>query len=313
METRAHYVAVGAFVLVVLAGILVSTLWLARIQFQTEYKYYETDVPGPVTGLGSGAVVRLNGIEVGRVIRMQQDPKDPQLVMLILQVQNTVEIRADAVASLETLGLTGVGYVEISGGTLNSPSLVAAPGQEYPMIASRASSLQQVFNNAPELVARLIVIADRIAAVLDDKNRQALSDTLTNIRDTTAVLSDHRQEIGQIIDDGNHTMQHLVTASTTLQDMLGKLDRTSDRVDGVVKDADVAVQQATRLASDIDAIVASSKPGLRDLTTNGVNQLNQLLIDARHLIASLDRVSTALERDPSRFLLGERRSGYTPR
>ena len=313
METRAHYVAVGAFVLVVLSGILISTLWLARIQFKAEYKYYETDVPGPVTGLGSGAVVRLNGIEVGRVIRMEQDPKDPQFVRLLLQVRNTVEIRKDAVASLETLGLTGVGYVEISGGTLNSPLLEVEAGQEYPTIASRASSLQQVFNNAPELVARLIVIADRVATVLDDKNRQAISETLANIRDTTAVLKDHKQDIGLLIDDGKQAMQHLMTASSTLQDMLGRLDRTSGRVDGLVTDADAAVQQAAKLASDLDTIVVSSKPGLHDLTTNGVNQLNQLLIDARHLVASLDRVSAALERDPSRFLFGEHRSGYTPR
>src|SRR5271169_1192574 len=136
MESRANYVAVGAFVLLVLAGIFVAALWLARVQFQTAYKYYETDVEGPVTGLGLGALVRLNGIEVGRVTRIEQDPKDPQLVRLIMEVRNTVEIRADSVASLETLGLTGVSYVEISGGMLNTPPLAAAPGQESPTIAS---------------------------------------------------------------------------------------------------------------------------------------------------------------------------------
>jgi phospholipid/cholesterol/gamma-HCH transport system substrate-binding protein len=313
VETRANYVAVGAFVLVVLAGILVATLWLARVQFQTEYTNYETDVAGPVTGLGSGALVRLNGIEVGRVIRMELDPKNPQLVRLILQVRTAVEIRADAVASLETLGLTGVSYVEISGGTVNSPQLEVAPGQQYPTIASRPSSLQQVFNNAPELVARLVVIADRVASVLDEKNRQALGDTLANIRDTTAVLKDHRQDISKLIDDADHTMQNLATASDSLQDMLAKLDRTSDKVDGLVVETDSAVRQAAKLVSDLDAVVASNRPGLHELTTNGVNQLNQLLIDARHLVASLDRVSTQLERDPSRFLFGEHRGGYTPR
>ena len=39
METRANYVAVGAFVLTVLAGVFVAVLWLARIEFETEYKY----------------------------------------------------------------------------------------------------------------------------------------------------------------------------------------------------------------------------------------------------------------------------------
>jgi len=313
MESRANYVAVGAFVLLVLAGIFVAALWLARVQFQTAYKYYETDVEGPVTGLGLGALVRLNGIEVGRVTRIEQDPKDPQLVRLILEVRNTVEIRADSVASLETLGLTGVSYVEISGGMLNTPPLAAAPGQEYPTIASRQSSLQRVFNNAPELLAKLLVIADRIALMLDEKNRQAIADTLANIRDTTAVFKGHTQDIDQLITDSDKTMHNLVAASTSLEDMLSKLDRTSDKADRLVAAANDAIHQATKLATDLDSVVVSAKPGLRDLTTNDVDQLSALLSDARRLIANLDRVSAQLERDPSGFLFGERRAGYTPK
>lgn len=121
MEARAGYVAVGAFVLAVLGGILVATLWLARVQFETQYQYFETHVAGPVSGLGTGALVRLNGIEVGRVARIGLDPKDPRLVTLLLQVRDTIEIHANSVASIETQGLTGVSYVEISGGTLGSP------------------------------------------------------------------------------------------------------------------------------------------------------------------------------------------------
>ncbi|HEY6432519.1 MAG TPA: MlaD family protein [Acetobacteraceae bacterium] len=313
METRANYVAVGAFVLIVLAGIFIATLWLARLQFATQYRYYETDVLGPVTGLGSGALVRLNGIEVGRVVRIEQDPKDPALVRLILQVRNSVEVRADAVASLETLGLTGVSYIEISGGTANSPRLVAAAGQQYPIIASRPSSLQQVFNNAPELLARLLVITDRIASVLDEKNRQALADTLSNVRDTTAVFKDRAGDVDQLISDSGRTMHNLATASASLQAILSKFDHTSDQADQLVVAANTAVRQATKLATDLDAVVVSAKPGLRDLTTNGFQQLTGLLSDARRLIASLDRVSTELERDPGSLLFGERRNGYTPR
>lgn len=313
METRANYVAVGAFVLTVMAGVFVAVLWLARIQFETEYKYFETHVAGPVTGLGSGALVRLNGIEIGRVTRIELDPKDPQLVRLILQVRNTVEIRADAVASIETLGLTGVSYVEISGGTLGSPPLLAAEGQQYPTITSRPSSLQEVFNSAPELLARLLVISDRIAAVLDDRDREAISEVLVNIRDTTGVFARRTQDIDQIITDGNQAVHNLAAASASLKTMLGKLEGTSDHADRLVLAANDTVEQATKLAADLDAVVLSSKPGLHDLTTNGVVQLDELLGDARRLISSLSRVSMALERDPSRFLFGDHREGYTPR
>ncbi len=313
MEPRANYVAVGAFVLIVLAGIFISGLWLARVQFHTTFKHYETDIPGPVTGLESGALVRLNGIEVGRVTTIELDPNNPELVRVILEIRSNVEIRADAVASLETLGLTGVSYVEISGGTLNSPPLAAAHGQQYPIIASRQSSLQRVFNNAPELLARLLVITDRISSILDEKNRQAIADTLANVRDVTATFRGHTQDIDQLITDSDKTMHNLVVASTSLEEMLGKLNHTSDKADRLVAAANDMIHQATKLATDLDGVVVSARPGLRDLTTNDVDQLDALLSDARRLIASLNRVSAELERDPSGLLFGERRAGYTPK
>jgi phospholipid/cholesterol/gamma-HCH transport system substrate-binding protein len=313
MEARAGYVAVGAFVLAVLGGILVATLWLARVQFETQYQYFETHVAGPVSGLGSGALVRLNGIEVGRVARIGLDPKDPRLVTLLLQVRDTIEIHADSVASIETQGLTGVSYVEISGGTLGSPVLTTAAGQAYPQIASRPSSLQQVFDNAPELVSRLMVIADRVEAVLDDKNRAVIAQTLDNIRDTTAVFDRRSKDIDQLIVDSGVTMHNLADASATLKDSLANLDRASGNADRLIATANTTFEHATRLASDLDAVVQASRPGLRDLTTNATAQLDELLSDARRLLASLNRVSTGLERDPSRLLLGDRHQGYQPK
>jgi phospholipid/cholesterol/gamma-HCH transport system substrate-binding protein len=149
--------------------------------------------------------------------------------------------------------------------------------------------------------------------VLDETNRRALADTLTNIRDTTAVFENRSHDIDQLIIDSGRTMNNLAIASASLQAMLGKLDRTSDRADRLVVAADDAVRQATKLAADLDSIVVTAKPGLRDLTTNGVEQLTALLGEARRLIGSLDRVSVALERDPSRLLFGDHRQGYAPK
>jgi phospholipid/cholesterol/gamma-HCH transport system substrate-binding protein len=313
VEARANYVAVGAFVLVVLAGILVGTLWLARTQFKTEYQYLETHVAGPVSGLGTGAAVRLNGIEVGRVTKIDLDPMDPKLVTLLLQVRDTITIHADSVASIETQGLTGVGYVEISGGTINSPKLTTAPGERYPVIASRPSSLQEVFNDAPQLLARLLVIGDRLASLLDDNNRSAIAQTLVNIRDTTSVFEHRGKDIDQLIVDAGETMHNLADASTMLKVTAANLQRTSDKADRLIDTADTTFDHATKLAVDLDATVQAIRPGLRDLTTNGTAQLDGLLSEARRLVASLNRVSTGLERDPSRLLLGDRREGYKPR
>ena len=65
METKANYVAVGAFVLACVMGIVVAILWLAGAQYRQEFAYYRTYFTGAVTGLGDGTNVRYNGIDVG--------------------------------------------------------------------------------------------------------------------------------------------------------------------------------------------------------------------------------------------------------
>ncbi|MEI9888905.1 MAG: MlaD family protein [Rhizomicrobium sp.] len=67
METKANYIAVGAFVLACMLALVVTVLWLAGVQYSQEFVYYQTTFTGSVTGLGKGTVVRYNGIEVGRV------------------------------------------------------------------------------------------------------------------------------------------------------------------------------------------------------------------------------------------------------
>jgi phospholipid/cholesterol/gamma-HCH transport system substrate-binding protein len=313
MEARANYVAVGAFVLLVLAGILVGSLWLARVQFETQYQYVETSVTGPVSGLGTGAVVRLNGIDVGRVMKIDLDPEDPRLVSLLLQIRSTVPIHSDAVASVESQGLTGVSYVEISGGTQQAPVLNAAQGQKYPRIASRPSSLQRVFNDAPEVVGRLLVIGDRLESLLDDSNREAIAQTLGNVRETTGILASRSKDIDQLITDSGTTMHNLADASASLKVMAANFERASGKGDQVIASARDAFDHATKLVSDLDALVQSIRPGLRQLSTNGVAQLDEILGETRRLVASLNRVSTGLERDPARLLLGDRREGYRPK
>src|SRR5215813_8647999 len=162
METKANYVAVGAFVLVCVIGLVVALLWLTGIQYSQEYAYYQAFFKGSVSGLGKGTVTRYNGIEVGRITDLQFDPTDPQRVIVTMQMQPNLNIREDSVASIDSQGLTGGAFVEISGGTVKSPLLTAKPGQKYPVIRTKQSTLAQLEQSAPEVVAKLNVAASRI-------------------------------------------------------------------------------------------------------------------------------------------------------
>jgi phospholipid/cholesterol/gamma-HCH transport system substrate-binding protein len=288
METKANYVAVGAFVVACLIGLVVSVLWLAGVQYSQEYAYYQTYFKGPVTGLGKGTVTRYNGIDVGRIADLKFDPNDPQRVIVTVQVQPGLNIREDSVASVESQGFTGGSYVEISGGTASSPLLVAKEGQDYPVIRTKQSTLQQLEQSAPELVAKLNVAADRINDLLNDNNRKSLTHILVSLDQTTDTIAKRSAEIDATIRNADSATRNLAEASAKLQPTLDHVDLT--------------VAKFGKLGDDADAFV----------TGDGLAQFSNLLGDLRRTVASLNKFSDNLNRNPTTLLFGDRRKGYDP-
>jgi phospholipid/cholesterol/gamma-HCH transport system substrate-binding protein len=281
METRANYVAVGAFVLTCMLALVITLLWLAGAQYSNEYEYYRTDFHGAVNGLGKGTDVRYNGIDVGHVAEVRFDPHDPQVVIVTMQIQPKLGIRTDSVSSIEPQGLTGGSFVEISGGSKKAAVLTALPGQEYPVIKSTPSALQQLTQSAPQLLAKLNMVADRLNGVLSDNNQQHLAHILSNLDKTTTTLA---------------------ARSGDIDSTLASLSAASRALPATVAETDASVKKFGRLSDDADAFVRG--PGLAELTG--------LLADTRRLVFSLNRVSDQLDRQPTKLIFGDRRKGYTP-
>ena len=288
METKANYVAVGAFVLICVIGLVVSIMWLAGVQYAQEYSYYQAHFKGPVTGLGKGTVTRYNGIDVGRIADLHFDPNDPQSVIVLLQVQPGLNIREDSLASIDSQGLTGGAYVEISGGTAKSPLLTAKPGQKYPIIRTKQSGLLQLEQSAPEVVAKLNVAATRINDLLNDNNRRAIAHVLANLDETTEIIARHSADIDGILKNTNEATANLNKASANLQPTLDHVDLT--------------VTKFGKVATDADAFING----------DGLAQLSSLIGDLRRLVTNLNKFSDQLNRTPTSLLFGDRRKGYDP-
>jgi phospholipid/cholesterol/gamma-HCH transport system substrate-binding protein len=282
VETKANYVAVGGFVLACIIGLVVTLLWLAGVQYSQEFEYYQTNFKGAVTGLGKGTAVRYNGIDVGRVQNLEFDPTDPQRVIVTLQVQPGLNIREDSRASIASQGLTGGSFVEIDGGTPNSPLLTAQPGQRYPVIKSKASALEQLEESAPVLVAKLSNAVDRVRDLLSDQNRKSISDILTNLDETTSAIAKRSGDIDA---------------------MLHNFNAMSGKLGSVLTDVDEDFDQLGKLSKDADAFVKS--PALNDIS--------DITGDMKKLLASLTRLSNQLDREPTKLLFGDRRKGYEPK
>ena len=78
MDRDANYVAVGAFVLLVIAMAVSFVFWYTEQRDKRTYERYEIYFPGTVSGLSAGSPVRYLGVDVGKVVRIMIDPRAAQ-------------------------------------------------------------------------------------------------------------------------------------------------------------------------------------------------------------------------------------------
>ncbi len=118
-----------------------------------------------------------------------------QIQVTIAVDTNLVEIKTDARAFLETNILSGVSTIQVRGGTQQARVLKAEPNHKYPIIKAGQNELEEVKASLPALVGDLKQASQRLNLLLDERNRQAVADTLQNLRTlprhspTTAKMS----------------------------------------------------------------------------------------------------------------------------
>lgn len=151
METRARYVAVGSFVIILLMGFVGFLIWMAKVQPAGQYNTYNIDFVGSVTGLSAGSPVNYRGVPVGNVATIKLNPQNPDVVRVVVNVDKALTLRADTVASLEMQGITGFVFVQLSATSAASPPLQIKPGADHPVIPSAPSSLEKLMTSAPQV------------------------------------------------------------------------------------------------------------------------------------------------------------------
>ena len=324
METRANNLLVGSFVLLILAGTTVFFLWLAKFQFDAVFSRYDIHFQGSVSGLKVGSSVELNGILVGEVIDIRIDPEHVENVIVTIEVPAETPVREDTRASLQIKGLTGGIAVQLAGGSQDAPPLRPKPGENRAVIVSQASTFEQLLEDAPELLQSLQLLVGRASALLSEENQATFAQSLRNVSALTGALAERTDDIETLFTGAAKTMANLRDASDALKETAGTIKETAGTINttvgrnepqvaALIDDLRKSAKTMTRVSNEIEAMVAENRVPLRDFTGDGLYELTNFLSEARALIDGLNRVTTQVERDPARFILGGQQQGYETR
>jgi phospholipid/cholesterol/gamma-HCH transport system substrate-binding protein len=258
--------------------------------------------------------VQYNGIPVGRVTDIRVDKDNVAQIQVTIEVDsNLVDIKTDARAFLDTNILSGVSTVQIRGGTQQARLLEPQPGHRYPIIKAGQSELEEVKASLPELVGDLKQASHSLNALLDERNRQAVADSLQNIRTVTAAFAEHSQDVGVILDNTNAAVVQMKTLLHDVDQSYTARGGLKDQASQTLKDYDRVATNLTDTAHQLQLMLAEDRPGLRNFAQTTLPAIDDFVSDAQLLAGNLNQFVVQLQRDPTRLLFGDRRQGYQPR
>ena len=310
METRANYVLIGTFALAGFLGILGFFLWFAQFQLDQKFDYYDARFTS-VSGLSRASDVRFSGLPVGQVVSVQLSPEGDGTVVARLEVEGGTPIRTDSVATIESMGVTGVSYVGITAGDPDAALLNKSADAAIPEIQTGRSVIQTLTEGAPKMIEEAVTVMDELSTLLGDENQQKVQTILDNLVNASGELSRTLEEFSGISDTVAGVSRDIAafteqldpvitsaqTTLTTLDETLNSATKLAGRVETSLDEADATLQSGR---GALDAAQGFITGDLRDVTrdlreTMDVlrDRTDGLVSDARGMIGEFSAAGSA--------------------
>jgi phospholipid/cholesterol/gamma-HCH transport system substrate-binding protein len=298
---------VGALTLAALALLAVAILTIGqRQQVFVRHTRYQTSFAN-VTGLQSGAAVRLSGVDVGFVesIELPTDPEQNRItVRFSVDADYTERIREDSEVSIKTIGLLGDKYLEVRAGSSAAARVLEGGrvrGRDPAEVAEFVASGEDLIENLISISTSLKVILHRIEAgegLLGELTRspegeEAFSDvarsTVTELRDILQKINAGEGLLGRMITDpalGDELAATARSLQATGATIAADLERTDSAYAVLFRDPETAALLRETISAVRDASEAMAA-AFEELST-GQGTLPRLMQDKEYADDFLD-------------------------
>lgn len=289
MESRVPYAIVGVFVVVALTALVGLGLWLGADVDTRRYLPYRVLTTESVTGINRGSFVRYRGVVVGRVKGVTL--VDSERVAIDLDIVEGTPIKTDTKATISSQGLTGLSYIELSGGSVEAPPLLPGPDGTPAVITAAPSLMRRLDVALSQNLEQVAGVMQQLHKLLSDDNLANLTATMADARRFMAALAAQEKRIDALAASFERAAAQMpelaVDGRRTLneaQALLGELQQTA----AALREATVTAQEELQAAR-------------RRVQPEAVAALQRL----ESSLMRLERLSTSLEERPQRLLWGD--------
>jgi phospholipid/cholesterol/gamma-HCH transport system substrate-binding protein len=268
--------AILAVVLFALAG---------RKIFVTKVAYF-TRLAESVSGVELGSPVKRNGVEVGQITGIETDSSDINRAVIRFEVAEGTPMKSDMTATLGSFGITGLKYIEITGGSYDSPD-VAAGGE----IGSRVSVFGRISERADSIAAKVDRLLGNVIAITESQNRQHIDRLIQSSAALSASLDTLVMDVSRIR-PGRRMDAILGEMEGAARELKVKIKRAE--VEQTVKEYRKAAEGITGVAQKLDVTVLRVQ---EDLT--------QSMSNLKETMKNMNTFSRQIKDNPSVIIRGE--------
>jgi phospholipid/cholesterol/gamma-HCH transport system substrate-binding protein len=314
METRAHHVIIGAFAIGIFLFAMGFVLWLSKSSIDRQFSYYDIVFNEAVTGLSKGGTVQYNGIKVGEVAQLSLAKDDPRKVIARVRLDSDVPVKEDTRAKLGLQGVTGVAFIQLSGGAPTSPPLKPTPRNPVPVIPSEESALSKLLASGSDIITSANDLLLRANEVLSQENVDRISKTLENLEGVTGAVNAQRDDLSAALKqlssatgELKHTLTTLDSMATTTNDLMRNNARQ------VLESTNKALESVDRVANATNSLIGDNRAAISEFSEQGLRQLGPAIVELRETLRSLRQVADRLSGSNSVLLGRDQPKEFEPR
>jgi phospholipid/cholesterol/gamma-HCH transport system substrate-binding protein len=287
MGKNNHALMTGLFLVALITATVVVIYWIGH--FERERDLYVISTRQSVSGLNPESTVFYRGIAVGKVRKIQFDPKDFGTILVPIEVDKDIMLTKGVYATLRLKGVTGLTQIELQddGKVLE----VLPPGNDpmtrIPLVPSLTDKLML---SSEDLLKKAEQIMDRLNSLLNEENEKNISEILNNFNTLTAKFSDLQMAVDKALAgvpalsaDAQKTLTHINALTDDLKLLTRNVQTLSNKAENL----------ADKGQTTGDLLLQTTLP-----------KINDLLSELQSTTTQVKRVATMLENNPQSLLLG---------
>ena len=292
MDTKINFFKIGLFVSSLFTLLVIFIFWLGKYGFEKKkFDEYSIYFKESVAGLNIGSSIKYKGFDVGSVSEIKLNPLNSEEIQVDISIKKGTPIKEDNYASLGNLGITGLKYIELKGGSNNS-KLLEVNENGLRIIHSETSTLTNLVDSTTDITNELTIVLSQIKKLLNDENIKNISTTIVKTQNSMANIEQFSL--------------YLVNNEKKLDELLANISLLTKNGNKSFESIDKSANTFKALSTELLAEVKKGNFDVRDLSKESFDKLNKVLNSLDGTLLQTQNLIDNLNQSPSDILFKQK-------